>query len=612
MRRIFYSVLLLSLFAGGTSYGQNADQLFYNQVLIEHDYEAASFVVDTAGPAYRYKRAFLLWSKNYQPASANRFLSLDEFDANGNFLTEHVNRHNKVPTSSLIPKKIIKSQHFKGYYLLGYVIKSNNPVDTFNVYSTPVVIQLDDNLTPVWTIKLHHAALSPNNINTLIEYNDIVEAKNGEIILAGRYSAYYTGQQTRVLITRLKSSGSIIWNYQYFNSPRCNAEALSLSEATDGNIVLTGYMENCISPGITGTRQLLYMSVTATGAPILSQKLTSRGTLVGDKITRHTSSPGSDEFFISGYIDVPDVTGAPNNRQVLVVDLKQSGGIISAHHLGDVGAEVANDLIFQSPGGNDYYLYLTGYTSSYDNTVKAEVYFLQLKYSGGSMALAEFHTFPRPSTEYGARIGVEIKKAGKERYAILASAVYNVGTQNRTYTSVLIRDLAARQVNCTKEYVPPLKRIDLATVLFSSDNINLNFKEYKEEYKEFEKIYVKPQCDSFFIDAPNAVTIAGNPDQVDKVNASRLVKTNTTPKQPVTVTRVFPNPANAQVYIDYAGVLNEPVVVKVYSNTMQLIKEHKLTGQSRMTIPLTGLTNGLYFIQVDDKTGKQVFKIRKE
>jgi hypothetical protein len=607
MRKIFYTLLVVCISAISTTYAQNADQLYFNQMALDHDYQAASFVVDTAPSNSAFKRAFLLWSKNVYRDSAYRFLSLDEFGPTGNFLSEHVNVHKNVSTRSLFPKKIIKAESFDGYYLLGYVTRSFNLINGLQVYSTPVVIKVDANLNPVWVRKIHYAAVSPNNQNALIEYNDIIEARNGEVILAGRFSPYFSGQQQRVLVTRLKgTNGNIIWNYYYFNSPVCNAVALSIAEAKDENIALTGYIENCVSPSFTGTRELLYMLLNPAGSPLITEKLvTGQTSLVGDKIVKHA---GGDVFFISGYIDTYGVTGALN-RQILIVDIKESGGVISVHHIGDAGTEIANDLIFKDFGHDTYHLFLTGYTSSYDQSVKTEVYYLQLKYSGGGMGLLEFSTFPRPSERYNYRMGVEIKKAGKERFAILDNASYNLGNQSQMFTNVLVRDLNDGSGKCIKRHEPPVVPIDLRIVQLSSDNINPGFRVYLEGYDRFEKVTPQLECGEFIIDAPNAGTIPGNPDEITR--KAGIVQA-TIEKEAEATLRVYPNPVQNELYIEYGQAVKEPVSVKIYSGSMQFIKEYRMAGKNKLAVPVSGLAAGVYFVRVESKAGVQSFKVRKE
>jgi hypothetical protein len=609
MRKIFYTLAAVCLAAIGKVDAQNADQLYYNQLLSNHDYQAGSFVVDTAPSYYPFKRAFLLWSKNLYRDSAFRFLSVDEFDPTGNFISQHVNTQAGVSFKQLFPKKIIRAEGGKGYYMLGYVTGSPNPINTSLVYSTPIVIKVDEKLDPVWVRRIHHSIISPNTVNALIEYNDITEAKNGEVILAGRYSPYMSGQQQRVLVTRLKgTNGNIIWSYYYFNSPICNANALSLVEAKDENIALTGYIERCTSPGYTGTRELLYMLLRPTGSPIITEKLVNgTGTsLVGDKIVLHDG----DQFFISGYLDESTGTGGIN-RQILVVDIKESGATISAHTIGEAGTEVANDLIYKNFGGGDFYLYLTGYTTSY--TQVSEAYYLQLKYnsSSGAMFLAEFNWFPRPTGNYNSRTGVEIKKAGKDRFAILSNASYRVGTQSRAFTNVLVRDLNDPSGNCIKRDDPPIKPVELRIIQLSSDNINSNFAVYRENYDRFDKVTPQLECGTFKIDAPDAGTVPGNPDEITRSVNTQLVKV-TFDKEASPMARAWPNPVRDQLFIEYAKGATEHVTVKIYSGSMQFVKEYRMAGKSRISIPVQGLASGFYFVQVQGKSGTQSFKVRKE
>ncbi len=168
MKKIFYSLLMVFLYAINNAHAQNADQLYFNQLNTSFDYLAASFVVDTPPPALANKRAFLLWSRNGNPDSTLRCLTLDEFDASGNFISEHANRHLNPLSENLVPKKIIKSQSFNGYYLLGYVINSGNLINSLQVYSTPVVIKVDAQLNPVWIAKLQSTLIDSLTVNARI------------------------------------------------------------------------------------------------------------------------------------------------------------------------------------------------------------------------------------------------------------------------------------------------------------------------------------------------------------------------------------------------------------------------------------------------------------
>ena len=77
----------------------------------------------------------------------------------------------------MFPKKIIKSRFERAYYLLAYVTNSSHKISGFNVFSSPVVFKINAaTLTLVWAGKINLAGLSPNNLSTVIEYNDMVKA----------------------------------------------------------------------------------------------------------------------------------------------------------------------------------------------------------------------------------------------------------------------------------------------------------------------------------------------------------------------------------------------------------------------------------------------------
>lgn len=602
MKEKLYLFLSVMLMAVPAVLAQNAQQLYFNQLSVDHDYQAASFVVDTPPPSSPLKRAFLLWSKNYTKDPALRGITLDQFDQNGNFLTEQINAQPGLPTEYLLPKKIIKAKLVKGYYLLAYVIKSPNLINGFPVHSTPLVIRLDDNLNPVWIYRIHFATLTTANSQALIEYNDIIEAGNSDIILAGRFSDA-PAQRARVLLTRLNNAGALLWTYQYYLA-NCNAEGLSIAEATNRNIALTGYIEECSGTSFSGPRRLLYATFTAGGIPVVLEKL-SAGTqaLSGARIVRHTNIVNGDEFFITGYIDILQSTGAVN-KQILLVNIKESGGPITVHHIGDGGPEAASDLKFVNLGGNNYYLYLTGYTGSYYTNVKTEVFFLHLKYSSNVLSLAEFSTFPSMSSAYTARRGLEIKSAGKERFAILANADYTLSPQLRTYSHVHIRDLTDLSGNCIKQHNPPVLPYQLSITTLGVNFPRLIFNVYRDDFKRFDKVYPRPECGNFFVDPYNASLSPVLPS---------LARLQAPPVKAQPVLRVYPNPVREQLYVDYGTVLAAGIITaSIYTPDMRLVRELRLEGGNRNSISLNGLHNGLYFVQIRHNGVTKMFQIKKE
>ncbi|HEY8918501.1 MAG TPA: T9SS type A sorting domain-containing protein [Chitinophaga sp.] len=599
MKKHLYLLLSILLVATTASHAQNAQQLYFNQLSTDFDYQAASFVVDTPPSPTAASRAFLLWSKNFVKDPAIRGLSLDEFDAAGNFLSENFNPQPQLPTESILPKKIIRSKQVKGYYLLAYVIKSIKTINGFQVYSTPLVIRLDPNLNPLWVAKLHYSTITTANAQAIIEYNDIIESVNSDVVLAGRYGDA-PGKQTSVLLTRLTQTGAMVWTYQYPLSV-CNAEALSLTELTDRNLALTGYLESC-SGGPSGPRTLLYAMFNSIGTPAVVERLLGGQALSGSKIVKHTAIAGADEMFITGYIDLISPTGAIN-KQILLVDIKESGGTITINHIGDAGSEAASDLVAELvPGTNNINLYLTGYTDSYATNLKTDAFFLWLKYSNHVLSLASFNTFPTSISNYVAMKGLELKWAGKERFAILANTQMTFGTQLRTNTHVFIRDLNDLS-NCIKTYQPPVTAYQLVVQPVTPTMIRLPFVPYRDEYTPFNKVQPRLECGTFKVDPYNANNLR---------TAGQPLSSITAVKGPAAI-RVYPNPVHDQLYIDYGVPKNKGrITAGIYSTDMRLLRTFVLPGGNRNSISLQGLSSGLYFLQIQHLGTTQVFEIRKE
>ncbi|ACU62068.1 T9SS type A sorting domain-containing protein [Chitinophaga pinensis] len=608
MKKHFYLSIIACLICLSTTQAQNADQQYYNTVALKFHYKATSFVVDTQFVASA-PQAFLLWSANVYQDSTRSSLSLDQFDASGNFISEHIVPQPGKLLPSLLPKKIFRMKSGKGYYLLGYVIQSPNLINGIPVYSTPVLLRLDQLLNPVWVQKLHFSAVSTANANALIEYNDLIEAVNGDVIIAGRYSPTPAGQQINILTTRLTSAGAIVWNYQYSTNSTCNANALALTEATDNNIILTGYVELCTS-GFSGPRQVLFLRLQSSGIPVTGFAYLGATTeSAGTKIVKRTNVLGNDAFFISGFTDVTAATGAVN-RQVLILDVRETGAITGSFHVGDAGIEESNDLVIRNLGNENYLLYLTGFTTSYYTAVSKEVFFLQLRYVPGSLGLVEFSTFPQ-TANYTERYGLEIKAAGKDKFAILANANYiiNSTSNTSTFTNVLIRDLSTTNQQCIKLHQPPVSIINLSPKQLSVSPIALSFKPYAEKYTLFQKVYPKLLCGQFFVNPYDALN-SGVIEQ--RVAAPAITPDKLEPATKHETVNVYPNPASNYVFIEYGKPIITRVQVKVFGADMRLLKTVEIKDNSRQTLSLDGLPSGMYFIQVGDRSKNETFKVLKQ
>jgi hypothetical protein len=174
------TTLLLACFVclAFTSKAQNADMLYFNSLNAGYDYQAGSFVIDTALPAYPFRRAMLLWSANTGPnAATERSLSLDETLDDGTTVTQHINPQANALFRNLLPKKILRSRFTKHYYLLAHVINSSHLINNIAVASSAFVLKIDDNLNLVWSSKIHLNPVTANNAPALLEFNDIIETR---------------------------------------------------------------------------------------------------------------------------------------------------------------------------------------------------------------------------------------------------------------------------------------------------------------------------------------------------------------------------------------------------------------------------------------------------
>ena len=211
-------VIFTSLALSFKTSAQNADELVYNQYMAQYSYAAGSFLIDTGtSQANLQKRAFLIWANNLQPDSLKRNFSLSEYNGTLDFLTEQGNTAEKFGSvKNMFPKKIIKSRFERAYYLLSYVTNSSHTIGGLKVYSSPVVYKINAaTLGLVWARKINLAFLTPNNLNTEIEYNDIIETRDQNIVLVGKYGLNAKAKES-VLATKLRgSTGVLIWRYVY-------------------------------------------------------------------------------------------------------------------------------------------------------------------------------------------------------------------------------------------------------------------------------------------------------------------------------------------------------------------------------------------------------------
>ena len=618
------SIIFMSIYV----HAQNADEIIYNQYLSNYSYAGGSFVIDTGqGVNTTMKKAFLIWAANVKPDSLERYLSLSEYGSLGNYLNEKVSTpHKNATLRTLFPKKIIKSRYAHVYYLLGYVINSSHLLNNVKVYSSPVVYKIDGNtLNVIWASRIHLAAITANNAGTIIEYNDIIETKDGNIVLAGKY-ATSTFQKEYVLATKLfGAAGTLSWFHYYFFGNSCNEAANSVAETTDGNLSFTGYVRRCATSSFSGPTDMFYTQLTAAGIPVAGtyRKFPWIGALNlwGDKVTCYTNIAGNDNLVISGYVDMPK--GISYDRQIFIANIKQNGNFINFFLIGDTLADVANDLIFQQqPGTQDYLLYLTGYTSNYNSTSSArnEVYFLELKFNAvaGVTGLVEFSTFPLTApafNTYTGRVGIEIKNASfYKRLAILTTGTYRPSLfGNQTYTNVLIRDFADQSGTCIRRFNPPVKQFTIDALQASSYYVTPNLKVYREGWTTLGPLITKQLCQQVKINPYEASLVAPVVSSV----VSDAMSTNQKNKHEEII--VMPNPVKNMLQLFTAtgeSITNRTgaATINIYSSAMQPVQTMKIThaGRNAMSIPVDRLKPGVYFLQLIKSGSVNTVKFVKE
>lgn len=80
-------------------------------------------------------------------------------------------------------------------------------------------------------------------------------------------------------------------------------------------------------------------------------------------------------------------------------------------------------------------------------------------------------------------------------------------------------------------------------------------------------------------------------------------------------TRLYPNPAKTFAILAIGKTTSGHVQVKLFNSSGQLIWQQQVLLQNnngQVSIPLAGITAGLYYVYVQDDGGKQVFKLLKQ
>ncbi len=621
---IFLVCMLCAVF---TSKAQNADNLYFNSLLSGYDYQAASFVIDTALPAYPFRRAMLLWSANTGPnAATERSLTLDETLDNGATVTQHINQQANAFFRNLQPKKIIRSRFTKHYYLLAYVVNSSHLINNIAVTSSAFVIKLDDNLNLVWSSKIHFNPVTAANAGALIEYNDIIETANANIVIVGRFARTQTDRQA-LQITRLNQvNGALFWSFHYYLWT-CHANGLSVAEASNGELAVTGYAEQCTPPLFNGNRQLLYARTTGAGNPVQFRKFLNTRAFSGDKITRFISVAGADRFFITGFVDIQSPVAGVINRQNLVVDISQNGNLNRAAHFGESPrSEEVNDHIFSRlltiPA--TFELYLTGYTTSYLANAASEAYFSVLRYNPVNLTFVitrydVIRNIYPPNTTFLSRRGIEVKNAGPRRFAILTNSQFQTlnPVYNHAYTTVFVRDLAQLPSDtiCYRPKTPPLVNLfpqwqDTVPVWQAP-----NYTRYNEIWTTTPRIPFQLVCGQTWKIFPGQAinAMVNPPDEIapDATTAARQTFISAAKTDGL----LFPNPAESEVTITLNKEFaqgSRPISISLLSAEMKRLRTENIRYKTYHTLSLSGLLPGMYIIEVLQGDNKKLYRFVKE
>ena len=306
----------------------------------------------------------------------------------------------------------------------------------------------------------------------------------------------------------------------------------------------------------------------------------------GDKITCYTSSAGHDQLIISGYVDttLAEIT----DRQILIMNLKQNGVLLTAQHIGTLGTDVCNDLIFKksSSKGNDYRLFLTGYAIG---EIIEQAYFLSAKFNAvtGVTGVSEFSPFQ--NSIMTSQQGVEIKNAGNKKFAILATATYQ--PYGRAFANgVLLRDLNDTTGNCIKQRGAGIGQFNADTTMSTVAFDTPDLKVYSESWIKLGKLNVKEACQHI---------------NVDPSQAQNLQPVNEDVPQREQILRVTPNPAQSTIRLSTADGTKltgnyKNAVIKIFNYSLQTQKVVSILpvhGNS-IQIPVDRLIPGIYRIQL--------------
>jgi hypothetical protein len=606
-----------------TAYAQNADILWTPQPGTGNDleYQAGSFLIDSTQALPANNRGIVVVSKYYDRPGNRVYLTNDQFDITGNFLFPSRNNNQPgVAVNAISPTKIVQSfvNGQRRYFTLGYTDNSPNvyPVN-IPVQSTNTLHCLNTSMGTVWAVKLHFAALNPapGNAVEFLRFRDMIVLADGNLLLCGYYSRNSTSIRQMLVCKVNSTNGTVIWSGIYpiaAGFANCNVDTWSAAEALNGQILITGTVDSCALGGtsVAGTKKLLVVNLLATGAfNVASWYTNTVREMAGYKIVRLPGAAGvASRFLIMGFTESGTYT-APN-REILLADVNQNTGPNAMFWVGGGRTELANDFVFREMALNNYFLYVTGYTNSFGGGPD-EPYFLKLKYTTAvpTLTLVEMNTYP--NSNYVARYGVEIKKASQSKYAILTNTLIRVSTtQNRFYSSMLIRDSLDVTDSCIRRPVPDIRQVTPARRDIRFTEVN-DLRAYPDSWLQYEVVRKFDVCGSFKVDPKTAGVTATNVDQVLRTGQGQQAQELNVVFKGM---QMYPNPARNQLTINWNGSLaaDATAIIEIFSPDMKRVQMTRVTNTGITQLPLETLASGLYFIRITngDKTG--VSKFMKE
>jgi hypothetical protein len=629
---VLMAVLALSAAA------QNVNNQYFFKPRENGKFAPASFVIDTVLPTTMPTRAMLVWGKSYPNASGFDDIAYDlsAIDQTGTVVdnASSIQAPGNLVGKELYPKKIIRSAYGKFYYLLAFTPYPAATLNGVGVVSVAHVFKLNDTLKPVWYYRMHLAGLGRDITldSAHIEFNDILETADQQVVLVGQFAQNASSKRQVQAVKLNAANGKPIWSYRYAMD-NCNAHANSVEEASNGELVLTGQVEDCAVGG-TYVPHLLFGRINSLGEPIEFKKLDYSGgrTVMGDKISRFISSPGADRFFITGYLNAGAL--GTENHENMVLDIGQQGAVNKVAFFGGAGVENINDHIFrQIPHqANQYELNFVGYTHSYDNIGKG--YYGTIKYNAAtrSLSLPRYEVMKNELGPYiyKDRKAIEIKYAGPNRFAILfhsfggniAEPADFYGDLANVYVRDFLSDAQSATTNeapCFDAQKPILKTTDLNArpierVVYKA----LLYEGFPEDWVQDSLLGKETDCGTGFKVFPKQAVLAtvrhsqynGPGDTMLRRRA--IVADN---QRLVGDATLYPNPANDAVYLSPGksfGTAKGPVTAQLYTPEMKWIASYRLQGQTVHRLPTDRLKPGLYLLQLQTNERQQLLRFVKQ